>query len=270
MDNRPVGVFDSGLGGLTVVKSMLEYLPGENVIYFGDTKRVPYGSRSKETLTEFVTDDINFLLSHNVKAIVIACNTADSVTMKEMRKKFDIPIVGVVEPAAREAANATKNGRIGVIGTTATIESGAYGNRIRSFRPGAHVFGLPCPLLVPLVEEGRISPDDAVTVNVLTEYLHPLRLNDVDTLVLGCTHYPLLKPIIKELLPGVKIISSGYASTETLKETLRVNGIENENTGGGRLELYVSDAPERFAKNGGLFIGREISDKVTKTDITKQ
>lgn len=270
MDNRPIGVFDSGLGGLTVVKSILEHLPEENIIYFGDTKRVPYGNRSKETLIEYVTDDILFLLNHDVKAIAIACNTADSMTMSEMKKRFNIPLVGVVEPAGTEAAQLTVNNRIGVIGTTATMESGAYGEIIRRVNPDAAVFGIPCPLLVPLVEEGRISADDTVTMSILEGYLAPFRDNlHIDTIVLGCTHYPLLKPLIKTILPGVRIISSGHASTNALKETLEKYDIANSPDNTGTLEFYVSDAPEKFAKNGGMFIGRDINGMVTKVDIGK-
>lgn len=267
MDNRPIGIFDSGLGGLTVVKSVLEYLPGENIIYFGDTKRVPYGNRSKETLIEFVNGDINFLLDRNVKAIVIACNTADSMTMNEMRQRFRIPLVGVVEPAATLAAKTSKNGKIGVIATTATIESGAYGETIRKVNPEAKVFGIPCPLLVPLVEEGRTGKNDAVTRSVLEGYLLPFLNVGIDTLVLGCTHYPLLKPIIEEILPEVNIISSGHASTEALMNTLSENDLYNENKGGGSLSCFVSDAPEKFAKNGGAFIGCEINGLVSKVEI---
>lgn len=269
MDNRPIGVFDSGLGGLTVVKSMLQHLPQENIIYFGDTKRVPYGNRSKETLIEYVTDDILFLLNHDVKAIVIACNTADSMTMQEMKKRFNIPLVGVVEPAAAEAAAYTKNKRIGIIGTTATIESGAYGETLRRIDPDLSVFGLPCPLLVPLVEEGRTGPDDPVTSSVLEGYLSPFRGLQVDTLILGCTHYPLLKPIIKTILPDVKIISSGHASTNALREMLATHDIGNTSQDAGTIEFFVSDGADKFAKNGGTFIGREITGKVTKVDIGK-
>lgn len=267
MDKRPIGIFDSGLGGLTVVKSVLEYLPGEDIIYFGDTKRVPYGNRSKETLIEYVTDDINFLLNHNVKAIVIACNTADSMTMKEMRERFRIPLVGVVEPAAALAAESTQNNKIGVIATTATIESGAYGETIRRINPEAKVFGIPCPLLVPLVEEGRTGKDDPVTMSVLEGYLKPFVNIGIDTIVLGCTHYPLLRPLIEEILPGVNIISSGHASTSELMKTLDENGLGNGNGSGGKLSFFVSDAPDKFAKNGGAFIGCEITGLVTKTEI---
>jgi len=269
MDNRPIGVFDSGLGGLTVVKSILEELPEEDIVYFGDTKHMPYGNRSKETLLEFVTDNILFLLNHDVKAIVIACNTADSMTRTEMQRRFNIPIVGVVGPAGVEATRVTKNNKIGIIGTTATIESGAYGEIIRQEKSDAYVYAIPCPLLAPLVEEGRITADDTVTMNALEGYLGRFRTLGIDTLVLGCTHYPLLRPLIESILPGVTIISSGHASTNSLIETLDRNGLRCEKGKQGSVQFFVNDAPDKFAKNGGMFIGREITNLVVKTDVGK-
>lgn len=269
MDNRerPIGIFDSGLGGLTSVKAVSATLPNEDIVYFGDTARVPYGDRSKETIIEYTKDDIEFLLSHDVKAIVIACNTADSMARLEMEKMFRIPIVGVVGPAAKKAAGLTENGKIGVIGTNACVRSEAYKTVIHEYNPFAEVFSVACPLLVPLVEEGRISPDDKVTRRVLKEYLLPLAEKGIDTLVLGCTHYPLLKPIIANILPDVKLIDSGEAAVASLKKTLDENDLFAPDTKTGSVKYYVSDNAESFARHGGIFMGHEIDGKVTEVNI---
>lgn len=265
--SRPIGVFDSGLGGLTVVKKMLESLPHENIIYFGDTARVPYGDRSKETIIKYAKSDIDFLLTHEVKAICIACNTADSMARTEMEEIYDLPIIGVVEPAAKRAVKVTKNHKIGVIGTKATVKSGAYEKVIKETAPENEVFSVPCPLLCPLVEEGRFRRGDAVVESVLRDYLAPLKTAGVDTLILGCTHYPLLFDAIEHILPGVELICSGFASTETLIETLKTQDLLNPQSSPGAIGFYVSDAPERFAENGGVFIGREITGEVSKVTI---
>lgn len=269
MDKRPIGVFDSGLGGLTVVKSIIEALPNENIVYFGDTGRVPYGNRSKETLIKYVKQDMELLVSRNVKAVVIACNTADSMARAEMTELYALPIIGVVEPAGKKAAAATKNKRVGVIATAATVASRAYESVISSAAPEVEVFARACPLLVPLVEEGRIKKGDIVTETVLREYLEPLKNEGIDTLILGCTHYPLLFDVISEILPGVELISSGFASTELLIDTLSENDLLSDGAEQGGIEFFVSDAPDKFAQNGGLFIGREISGRVEKVSFDK-
>ncbi len=258
----PIGVFDSGLGGLTVVKELLAHLPQEDIVFFGDTGRVPYGGRSRETIVEYAKDDVAFLLRHNVKAIVIACNTADSAAKSTLDAMYDLPIVGVVEPAAKKAAAITKNGRIGVIGTKATVESRAYEHTVAACDPALRVFSVACPLLVPLVEEGRFHKGDPVVDNVLSDYLRPLKAEGVDTLILGCTHYPLLYGSIAALLPETNLICSGPASTEALIETLRARDLLNDGGSPGNIRYYVSDAPRRFAENGGKFIGREIRGSV--------
>lgn len=265
--NDPIGIFDSGLGGLTTVKAVREALPQEDIIYFGDTARVPYGNRSRETLIRYVTQDIRLLLRFGVKAVVIACNTADSMAREEMIKRFYMPIVGVVDPAAKAAAQATRNGRIGVIGTNATIASGIYERLIPAENPSASVFCVPTPLLVPLVESGRIRKGDDVTENVLREYLLPLREKEIDTLVLGCTHYPLLTGIIEDILPGVTLINSGSTVTEKLKTVLAEKDLLTDNTAKGTVKYFVSDAPEVFAEHGGLFIGDSIASDVTRIEI---
>ena len=259
---QPLGVFDSGLGGLTMVKEILRCLPKEDVIFFGDTGRVPYGGRSQETIKEYVREDIDFLLKFNVKAVVIACNTADSAARKSMVPLYDIPIVGVVEPAAKKAAATSKNGRIGMIGTKATVRSGAYEAAVAAYAPKAQVFSAACPLLVPLVEEGRFHKEDPVVRAVLTDYLKPLQAQGIDTLILGCTHYPLLYHSIQAILPGVELICSGPASSQALIDTLAACDLLNDSPGPGAVRYFVSDSPESFAENGGRFIGRPIDERV--------
>ena len=219
-----IGVFDSGIGGLTVVKSIVETMPNENIIYFGDTAHVPYGTRSKEQITEYVLSDVKFLSRFNIKAIVIACNTADSAARDMVEKNYsDIPVYGVVAPAAKKAAKLTKNKKIGVIATNATVNSGAYEKTIHSFDSDAQVISLACPLLVPLVEEGRFKKGDQVIEEVLREYLTPLKKQGINTLVLGCTHYPLLYDIITEIMGnGVTVIGCiGCGGRETEKRSRR-------------------------------------------------
>lgn len=265
--NDPIGIFDSGLGGLTTLKAVREKLPYEDVVYFGDTQRVPYGNRSRETLIRFVTQDIRVLLRYGVKAVVIACNTADSMARKEVENRFYMPIVGVVRPAAKLAAQTTVNGKIGVISTNATTRSGVYEKLIPHYNPSAEVFAAATPLLVPLIENGKVNKGDEMTESVLTEYLTPFKEKGIDTLVLGCTHYPLLEDIIRDILPGVALINSGSAVVDNLEKTLRENDLLTDNTRPGKVTYLVSDAPESFAAHAGLFIGEDLTGKVTKIDI---
>lgn len=255
MDNNDyIGVFDSGLGGLTVVKSIVDTMPDENIIYFGDTAHVPYGTRSKLQIIKYVTDDIYFLMHFNVKAIAIACNTADSVAREEVSPFYDVPIFGVVDPASQKAAQSTKNGKIGVIATNATVNSGAYEKAIHKVNPSLEVYAQPCPLLVPLVENSRYSRDDVVIETVLREYLAPLEASGIDTLLLGCTHYPLLTDIISYIMPDVTIISSSDAAAQKLKDELTKRNMLTDRKGGKR-EYFVSDDPENFAKTARIFLG---------------
>ncbi len=210
MDDRPIGVFDSGLGGLTTVRELCRLLPEEDIVYFGDTGRVPYGSRSRETIVKYARQDVAFLRTFDLKTIVIACGTVSTTALDVLAAENPIPVLGVVAPAARAAARATRSGSIGLIGTQASIRSGAYERLIRAENPAARVLAQPCPLFVPLVENGRFRPGDVVIETVAAEYLAPLKEAGVDTLVLGCTHYPLLEKVIGAYMgPEVRLINSG-------------------------------------------------------------
>lgn len=265
-NNKPIGIFDSGLGGLTVVKSVLSLLPNEDIIYFGDTAHVPYGTRSKEQITEYVMNDVRFLSGFDIKAVVIACNTADSVAKSKIEEKYPLPVFGAVEPAACEAAALTKNRRIGVIATNATIQSGAYVKAIRRLMPDAAVIAEACPLLVPLVEEGRFIPGDIVTENVVREYLTVMKKEGIDTLVLGCTHYPLLTDIIRAEMPDVNIVSSSDAAARRLKDMLIKNNMCNEGSKKGEMRIFVSDKAQDFEKHAEMFMGRKITGTVLEVD----
>ncbi len=267
-NEKYIGVFDSGIGGLTVVKSIVESMPDENIIYFGDTAHVPYGTRSKEQITEYVLNDVKFLNTFNIKSVVIACNTADSIAREKVEKKYsNIPVFGVVEPASKKAAEITQNGKIGVIATNATVNSNAYERTIRKYNQSAQVISLACPLLVPLVEEGRFKKGDKVIEKVLWEYLTPLKEQKIDTLVLGCTHYPLLHDIIKEIMgDGVNIISSSVAAAETLKNQLEQRNLLKE-TCGSKRKYFVSDNAEFFEKQALIFMGNSLGGKVKNVAI---
>ncbi len=262
---KPIGVFDSGIGGLTVVKRLASVLPRESIVYFGDTARVPYGSKSNDTVIEYSIQNTKFLLSKNVKAVVVACNTASSVALPELRKRFDIPIIGVILPGADMAYKETRNGRIGVIGTRATINNAAYSNAIKEIDSNIEVFEKACPLFVPLVEEGWIN--HKATYEIAEEYLKELREKDIDTLVLGCTHYPILAGIIQEVIgKDVKLIDSGIATAEVVRNEINRIGFETNSAVQGNLDLYVSDIPTTFKQVAELFLGRIIND-VVKVDI---
>ena len=244
----PIGVFDSGVGGLTVAREIMRQIPKERIIYFGDTARVPYGSKSKETIIRFSRQIIRFLQSKGVKAIVIACNTASALALETVQPEFDIPILGVVKAGAKEAAKVTKNGKIGVIATESTIESQLYTKEIHSHEPNAQVLGKPCPLFVPLVEEGWLK--DPVTVEVANRYLEPLLESGIDTLIMGCTHYPLLRSTLRQIMgEKVNLVNPAYETARELKALLERNGLNNDgkqNYEGAMHEFYVSDAANKF------------------------
>jgi glutamate racemase len=262
---KPVGVFDSGIGGLTVVKRLSSVLPEENIVYFGDTARVPYGSKSNSTVIEYSLQDAKFLMNKNVKAIVVACNTASSIALKHLKENFGVPVIGMIDPGAQAAVNSTRNGRIGVIGTRATINNNAYSQAIKKLSPELQVFEKACPLFVPLAEEGLI--DHEATRLIAHEYLTGLREKEIDTLVLGCTHYPLLSKIIQEVVgENVQLIDSGVASAEVVKYELDRHDLHTNRFAVGNQEFYVSDIPVKFKEIAELFLGKPVGD-VNKIDL---
>lgn len=255
---KPIGVFDSGVGGLTVVKELIHQLPGEDIIYFGDTARVPYGIKSKETVIRFSIENILFLLKQDVKLICVACNTVSSLALPVIKHHFKVPIVGVIGPGVREAVYATQNKRIGVIGTRGTIKSRAYEDEIKHLDPGIRVTAVACPLFVPFVEEGWLGGN--AVLEVARTYLKPLKENKVDTVILGCTHYPLLKPVIRKVLgEQVKLIDSAKQVAIEVKKILTADGMFC-NGRSGKHKFFVSDNPEWFNGLAKRFLGQNIKD----------
>lgn len=269
MDMRPIGVFDSGLGGLTAVRSLRQILPGEDLIYFGDTARVPYGGRAKETLLKYARQDVRFLRSFDLKAILVACGTVSTTALPDLQaENAPLPIVGVVEPTCRRAVEMTRNRKIGLIATQASVRSGAYEAAIRQMDPAAEVIGLACPLFVPLVENGRIHRGDVVIETVAREYLTPLLEQGIDTLILGCTHYPLLTEIFREICgPDVVLVSAGEESAFALKRALKEQSLRAEGRTEGRAAYYVSDRAEDFQRIASLFLQEELQGAVRRIDI---
>ena len=269
MDTRPIGVFDSGLGGLTALRELARLMPDEDLVYFGDTGRVPYGGRSRDTLVKYARQDAAFLRSFNPKAIVIACGTVSTTALDVLRAENDIPVFGVVEPAAQAAAHVTRNGRVGLIGTRASIRSGAYERTLDALRPGVEVPARACPLLVPLVENGRFRPGDPVVETVVGEYLAPIQAAGVDALILGCTHYPLVKEIIGARMgPEVTLVDVGEQCARWVKKQLELDGLRNGRPGAGRQRYYVSDSTEDFSDLASIFLGEDVHGEVEQIDIT--
>lgn len=262
----PVGIFDSGVGGLTVVKEVLRQLPGEDFVYLGDTARYPYGPRSVEIIKKFALQNARFLMGFGIKVLIVACNTASSVALDEIKRWIKIPVIGVIEPGAEEALKTTKNGKIGVIGTVGTISSGAYQEAIKRLNPGVSVYGKPCPLFVPLAEEGFTEGE--IPEKVAHFYLDELVRQGIDTLVLGCTHYPLLyNPIKKVVGERVEIIDSAGAVVRKVKKFLEEeNLLSSREHGTGR--YFVTDSPERFARVGAKFLNKKFGEiTATKVDL---
>lgn len=268
MDTRPIGVFDSGMGGLTAVRQMIRLLPGEDIVYFGDTGRVPYGGRSAETIVRYARQDVAFLRSFDLKAIVIACGTVSTTAMDVLKRENAIPILGVVQPAANAAVKRTKTGKIGVIGTKATIRSGAYESAILALLPAAKLTTKACPLLVPLVEDGRVRRGDPVTERVVEEYLAPVKAQGVDTLVLGCTHYPLLRDVISDYMgSAVSLVDTGEEAARASAALLAEQGGLNDPDRAGERRYYASDSTEDFAATASLYLGSDISNRVERVAI---
>lgn len=253
---KAIGVFDSGLGGLTCVAEIMKLMPNENIIYFGDTARVPYGTRSKETILEYARQDVNFIKSHDVKMIIAACGTVSSAVGGIKDFGGAVPFTGVVVPAVQAACAATRNGRIGVIGTAATIRSGAYGKAIRNIRQDAVIIGNACPLFVPLVENSITDKDDIVVKTMVSRYLSPIKAENVDTLILGCTHYPILRDAIAEYMgEGVKLISSGAEAAKYTMNMLAMNNMLSSRSEKGHVTYFTSDSRELFESAAHAFIG---------------
>ena len=261
MDKRPIGVFDSGLGGLTAVRHLRDILPNENIVYFGDTGRVPYGTRSRNTIRRYAAEDCQLLLQHDVKYIIAACGTVSSVA-QDILDDLPVPAIGVVHPTAAAALKATRNGRIGILGTSATIRSASFENAMKAIDPSIRVTATACPLFVSLVESGWIDPNDDVAVPMVRRYLAEVKTAGVDTLILGCTHFPLLSPIIQaELGDGVTLIDSGRETAAACADALRLsNSLAQRDAGCAR--YFVSDQPEGFSQVAEIFLGQSVEQAV--------
>ena len=269
MDTRPIGVFDSGLGGLTAVRQLRRVLPGEDIVYFGDTGRVPYGSRGRDTIVQYARQDIRFLLSRDVKFIIAACGTVSSTYPPEEAARLPVPFTGVVGATARAAVAATRNRKIGINGTAATVRSGSYAAIIRDMMPDVQIFARACPMFVPLVENGYFNDGNPVTKLIIAEYLQELKDAGVDTLILGCTHYPLLTEIIADIMgPGVTLIDSGAAAAQALRQPLTDRGALAQRDH-GTLTLFASDQPEDFGALAGQFLRRPLESAVQHVDIER-
>ena len=262
-----IGVFDSGLGGLTAVRELRRILPGEDIVYFGDTGRVPYGTRGRDIIVEYAKQDIAFLLSKGVKAVIAACGTVSSTLPAEVAASLPVPYMGVVESAARAAVLATKTGRIGVIGTPATVASGSYPAAIRRLMPGAAITATACPLFVPLVENGYFGVQNPVTRLVAQDYLKDVKSAGVDTLILGCTHYPLIAPVLVDLMgPGVTLVDVGRVAAQSARHMLERTGLLRAPRQ-GKVEYYVSDSTEQFDRLAHIFLGEYAGGSVQRIDI---
>lgn len=261
MKQNPIGIFDSGIGGLTVLREITRLLPAEGTIYLGDTARVPYGSKSRETVLRYSREVAAFLAKHNIKMLVAACNTASAYAVNRLKEELDIPVIGVIEPGARAAVEATRSGKIGVIGTAGTVRSGAYVEAIKKLNPGAHVYAKACPLFVPLVEEGWA--DDDITSAIAERYLNEMMKSGIDTLVLGCTHYPLLKKTIASVVgPEVTLIDSAASTAAEVKRVLTEKSLLNAGSGGDSAghRFFVTDSPESFTAVGRRFFGEGLNE----------
>ena len=267
MDKRPIGVFDSGLGGLAVVKELMNVLPNESVVYFGDTGRVPYGSKSRETVLKYAMQDMAFLKSKNVKMIIAACGTVSAVFLKEKKDVKNITFTGVVEPACKAAIAKTKNKNIGVIGTSATVKSEAYKDYIKSIDSEINVFSTDCPMFVHLVENGFFDANNEVAYLVAKEYLSFFEDKNIDTLILGCTHYPLLEGVIKRVLgDGICLIDPGKETAEVAKAMLSEQDMLNSD-GDAEYVYYVSDSQENFCQNASRFLMKDIKDSAHTASV---
>lgn len=265
--NQSIGIFDSGIGGLTVLREIRKHLPNENIIYLGDTARVPYGIRSAETVIRYSIANTDFLIRQNIKIMIIACNTASSVATDVLKQRYSIPIVDVIGPGSRRALAASKSKKIGIIGTEGTIRSGAYQREIQRMDSESQTYTQACPLFVPLAEEGWCDESDEVVLEIARRYLAPLVDQQIDTLVLGCTHYPLLKePIQKIMGPGIQLVDSAEEIAWEIMRMLGDDGGRQRRKGQGSCLFFVTDIPHRFADTGRRFLGEELRE-VNVVDI---
>lgn len=268
MDNRPIGVFDSGLGGLTAVRALERVLPNENLIYFGDTGRVPYGTKGNDTIIKYAEQIVRFLRGFDVKAILIACGTVSSVAFQEVSLLAGVPVYGVVEPAARAAVEKSPQGDILILGTSATVHSGSYGKAIKHFNPNARVRSRACPLFVPLVENDHFAQDDTLAEMVAHEYLDPFLNTGVETVILGCTHYPILRPLISQIMgESVQLVDAGRQLAVTAAEELHEQGLLTDRQEPGKQSFYVSDYSEDFTRLASVLLEHSLAGYVEKTNI---
>ena len=268
MDNRAIGVFDSGLGGLTTVKELHRILPQEDIIYLGDTGRVPYGSRSRETIIKYARQDIAFLLQKDIKMVVDACGTVSSTLPREISANLPVPYLDIVLPAAQQACAMTSRGRIGVVGTNATLRSNAFGKAIHNIRADVQVYGNPCPLLVHLVENGLVQQENPITRLTVQMYQEPLMKEQIDTLILGCTHYPLLYDIFNELLDyQVTLIDPGRCAAGSVRDLLMKNGQLAQRQRQGITEYNVTDETESFNRTASIFLGEQVKGAVNRIEL---
>lgn len=261
VSHQPIAVFDSGLGGLSVVRHLRRSIPHENIVYFGDTARVPYGTKSKPTIVRFAIENARYLLQFDPKLIAVACNTASALALEEVAEAVPVPVVGVLEPGARAAARFADGRAVAILGTQATIESGAYTTALHRYSPNVRVVPCACGLFVPLVEEGFTNPDDLLVADAVSRYLTGLKNEDVGVAVLACTHYPLLREAIASVLgPAVNIVDSGREASLAIRETLEECGSLCRGPQPGSIRFFVSDNPDRFRKIGSRFLNESIDD----------
>lgn len=265
---KAIGVFDSGLGGLTAVKELSALMPNENIIYLGDTARVPYGSRSPETLVRFAKEDLSFVLRQNVKAVLVACGTISSVALPILKETCPVFVEGVVGPAAKSAASKTKNGKVAVIATSATINSGAYRKELAFVDNKIEVIEKACPMFVPIVENGYFARDNAAAKIIVSDYLTEIKKSGADTLILGCTHYPILRPLIEDFLgPNVTLIDSGKEAAKVISKKISNENLSADKNKTGKHTYYVTDEPSGFVSLAELFLDKKIKDEVQKATL---
>ena len=266
VSNQPIGVFDSGLGGLTVVKELMRHCPNEHLVYFGDTARVPYGTKSKEAIIRFSIENAKVLLSRKVKLIVVACNSSSSYALDTLQKRFLCPVVGVIFPGAKKASDVTRNNRVGVVATQATVESGRYEQALKRCSKKVKTFAQSCPLFVPLAEEGMTS--GPVVEAIASSYVKTLKTKKVDTLILGCTHYPLLKKVLKKVMgPKVTLVDSASEVAQEVKKTLKHNNLRRVGQSRVNYTYLISDRPQAFEKQAKKFLGRSVAMKVEQVHV---